>query len=544
LSPRATAHVAWMYVEQAYSLACGNYMYRYPERSATADAEIRSSVTAANRLFDRVDDEDPLLGIAARLGKCSLPIFEATLTHQPVTERHRQDQKTGHAQATQLLFDHYKQTRRIQDIPLINGMLGYMVLADCMPRIQCQALPSPLRSLETGLLAGRWHTAIYDPRAERMRKVRVGLDAPNDTIVLLPSLLAHTELSANHELGFLESYAQVLNTPASLTRHTPVGNHVEQVTQRLQTYLQERLSGVVKIVNTTYEPGAWYKTLPPVRAATDPMLGQTLQRAIHTLELQYANDKLGPEDMATLAEMYMEFALGSESLMTRPHNELTETLRYAQNLAEQARDELPKATVEHFRAAYMAPALGLYADLVQGVVSDEHVDAYGTQLVETAESVYATYQALPDKNTEEAKDMARLLQELTISLVAVTHPEKQYVTLPASRRQQGTRFGMRGFDFTVWRKTNDTYAMGAFKGLVLAGGKGAGSKLRQGRTNWEMVTFSTSLLDQDRPADKFGTLRAFCTMVKSETPTHGGLKKIRKAQQKVWELFRVATDEW
>lgn len=542
LSARASVHAGFMHVEQAYSIASGNYIARYPERSPLANAEIHSAIAAADERFASVRS-DPLVTAAAMLGRASLPFFEEALTDRPVTNEHRRMQNKSHAQVAGILHDHYKQTHPLWEIPTIHGMLGYMVLARGARMLGCQVMPSPLRCQETSVLANRWHVALYDRSQGSIHKVRFGVDAPTDTIAVLPSLFNHSDSRAGHELGFLASFAEMLTIPPDRVLDSTVEQHVKTATERIQNYIKTRLVPTVPMPDISADPVLWYQTLPAIRSAMDRNLGNRLSRSIRLLEAEHGAGKLSPETAGHLAGMYMEFALSSESLTRRPPGEIVATLRYAQDLAEEARDTLPQQSAKQLQMACLAPALELYGNLVRGSATEDQIDAYGHQLADIAGTMHLAYERLDDKTSAEAKALVRLLQESTVGLLAVTHPEKHYVALPTSPRQHGGQSGIHGYDFTAWRKVEDTYRLGHYKGAIVTLPNVTG-RIRQPRVAWEMLILPSAALGQDRPAERFITLRALCVMLRGGQPSATGRKKVKRAQREVWSLLHTATEEW
>jgi len=545
LSPRATVHTGFMQMECAWSVSSGNYLSRYPERTPLAPAEITSHIQAADDIFATVTTEDPVLYAYVQLARYSLPTFEAVCKGDAVTEEEHDTQRVCYPEVVRLLSDYHKEQKRPQDTPIINGMLGYIVLINSLHETSYEIFPGPLRSTEMGWPMSQWHAAIHDPDDQRLRKVAVAHDVPKDTIPLPTSLFMHGIRKTEHGLALLESLSSWLDPQTKGIRRVDAHSHLVKVANGARVHIERHLSSK-PLLDTSVEQDmqTWYRKLPPYRSINDADVGDRFTRAVRELEQKQIAGELSPEDLALLASMYMEFALTSENLTYRAPGELAATLQYAEELMTVARDQLPEGSPERFQAALMIPALELYAQLICGTITDSIIDAYGVRVSEIAEGIYNTYQNLPDKTSDDAKTIARLLQKATVGLLAVTHPQKAYVVLPTPRRQQsnGTK---RGFDFTLWRKQHDTYKPGAFRAfLALKEDDIVQEETHVLVNTWYALAISGASLSQERPAEKFATLRAFCTIVRGEQTTNARLKKVKKAQAEIWPLFHAATEEW
>ncbi len=326
------------------------------------------------------------------------------------------------------------------------------------------ALPASPRFSHTSS-EDAWNMVITQYQTRQRVRARVGIKTNSYYIDIHPEyLLRNQDYPSRHGLGTLEAFTVAMESPKGTAKYNKAHEHLRGIRERVRVHLDK---GFERLLSDEEEisPQAWYQNVQP---DTNPYVAEPalMQEATNRLESAYLGGELGPLRAFDLAGMYAEIGEGSA---IRGKTDFAEIYfgRAHDTYANIFRDQRPEFAAQHSRYLRYLARIAQEAVVVQKAIAlqDEklprQVTAYGRLLTALADSAIDSYEnlylevATQIENPEPAFHILhKLYYGMTIGILAAEDPDRRWIALPSTPRQQGTA-AFPGWDLTIYPAHDD-----------------------------------------------------------------------------------------
>jgi hypothetical protein len=536
LNPKQTHVLGWMYGERAIVRTLENNHPPEGHRVVSGESLISGIIrdfTKAEACFKRAEEamDNPIDASIVRIDRSSIPILRHIYlpSSYPITLEERIASADVQRESTFASLEYYKRLKDPRDIPHLNLLLGHILLHQKVSGKGIDAIAAPIRCREgDDAHYKNWQVMLWkDHTMHRMQFSPKG--SQGRAIVIEPDMLANHSYKTSHGQGGLEAFAFLLRSKdCSSNAYAKAYDYLENAGSAIRERITYSGDQWRPIDISPEEATKWYDALPPHADPTERTYKSALWKFIIENTTRRESVRLPLEDDWRLAWMCIESGNSQHALYNLSFaKDRQKYFKAAEHIFYEIADRYPASHIDRYKALLAATTASVYNAMLCG--DGDPGILYKEQLCTIGDEMLHTYDQYKNKKSSEARELASLLQELTLCLSPLmdTHTP-ECIVLPAAPRQR-SREKQHHYDYTVWtRRKFQRYAPGQF--TVRFSEQPGNESL-----DMRVLSFQPKRLLQSKPEHNFGTLRALL----------GGahLKALGAKQAKAQQMCQKAQDD-